>query len=299
MKIFDIHTHLVQYLCGFSSIGETRYYKEGKVICLNKKEVLMLPDNKESFTYDDLISFMDKNSIERSVLLQGYFYGLQNYYTYLASEKYPHRLIKACMYDPYCYGAKEIRKALIEDLKFKIVKFETSTGSGIMSIHPEFRIDDKVMIDTFDFIDKNNLLVYLDMGKCLSPSYQIEALASIIDKYPSTRFIICHLLACNENQEVELIKNLKLLNKKNVYFDLASVVHNVKSKKEVALKYVKDALNIVKKDKLMFGSDLPSCIKESTYEEQYSYFLDSKDISLKDKEDILFNNAEKFFKDFY
>src|SRR5699024_592412 len=97
----------------------------------------MIPERfGDSFTADDLISVMDKNDVEKAVLLQGQFFGFQNEYTAEAVNKYPHRLVGAGSYDPFCAKAETVKHRLFKELGFRAVKFEVGNGSGLMAYHP-------------------------------------------------------------------------------------------------------------------------------------------------------------------
>ena len=82
------------------------------------------------------LMFMDENEVEKAVLLQGNYIGFQNLYSYEAVRKYPDRFLSAASYDPYSRNKDAIVRHLFEELRIPIVKFEVSTGSGLMSSKP-------------------------------------------------------------------------------------------------------------------------------------------------------------------
>ncbi len=69
----------------------------------NGQTVRMIPKEfgGDQVTPEHLLQVMDKNGVEKAVLLQGNFYGYQNYYTHLAVKKYPDRFAGAGAYDPF------------------------------------------------------------------------------------------------------------------------------------------------------------------------------------------------------
>ena len=90
-RIIDSHAHLVQYIAGTGAGGELRSIGNGMAVYANGQTVRMIPKEfgGDQVTPEHLIQVMDKNGVEKAVLLQGNFYGYQNFYTHLAVKKYP------------------------------------------------------------------------------------------------------------------------------------------------------------------------------------------------------------------
>ena len=68
-------------------------------------------------------------------------------------------------YDPFCRNVDSIRKHLFEDLGIKIVKFEVSTGSGLMSYHPTIPLDGDVIEEMLSYAEMHNNTVVFDIGR--------------------------------------------------------------------------------------------------------------------------------------
>ena len=174
MKIIDSHAHIVQYIAGIGSGGELRSIGGGMARYANGQVVRMIPEQfqTDGVSPEQLLEIMDENGVEKSVLLQGNFYGFQNYYTWEAVKKYPNRFIGAASYDPYSFDRDGIRRFLFEELGFKIEKFEVSTGSGVMATHPDFLIDGELMEEAFSYGERMGHVMVIDIGKCGSKSWQ-------------------------------------------------------------------------------------------------------------------------------
>lgn len=86
MKIIDSHAHIVQYIAGIGSGGELRSIGGGMARYANGQVVRMIPEqfHTDGVSPEQLLEIMDENGVEKSVLLQGNFYGFQNYYTWEA-----------------------------------------------------------------------------------------------------------------------------------------------------------------------------------------------------------------------
>ncbi|WP_349669762.1 amidohydrolase family protein [Lacrimispora sp.] len=300
MKIIDSHAHVVQYIAGMGAGGELRSIGDGMARYANGQVVRMIPRqfHTDSVTPEQLLEIMDQNGVEKAILLQGNFYGYQNYYTYEAVKKYPHRFAGAASYDPYSKDRDGIRNYLFEELGFGIEKFEVSTGSGLMSIHPDFRIDSDLMDEAFSYANEKKHVLVIDIGKCGSDSWQIHALRREVLRYPTMKFVACHLLSPSNQDEARLEEALKLLRLPNLWFDLASVVHNCRADAQPyskALHYVELARDVVGTDKLMFGTDMPSALKEDEYGCYIEYINRSKRLTDREKVMIFYENANEVF----
>jgi predicted TIM-barrel fold metal-dependent hydrolase len=157
----------------------------------------MIPEclGEYDVTPEAVLKVMDEAGVSKAVMLQGNFLGPQNLYTYEAAKKYPDRLAAAATYDPFCRNVDSIRKHLFEDLGIKIVKFEVSTGSGLMSYHPTIPLDGDVIEEMLSYAEMHNNTVVFDIGRYPAECWQPEALARAIKRHPDTQFVVCHLLA--------------------------------------------------------------------------------------------------------
>lgn len=299
-KIIDSHAHLIQYIAGTGAGGELRSIGNGMAVYANGSVVRMIPEefHSDGFSPEQLLGVMDQHGVEKAVLLQGNFYGFQNYYTWQAVEKYPDRFAGAASYDPYSYDKEGIRKYLFEELGFSIEKFELSTGSGLMAVHPDFRIDGPVMDEAMAYADDHGHVVVIDIGKCGSPSWQVDELRKVVLRYPQTKFVVCHLLAPSAQDEVRLCRALESLCLPNLWFDLASVVHNCRMDEDPyakALYFVGLAKKMIGARKLLFGTDIPSALKEDRYERYISYLAESSEFTEEEKNGIFYDNAYEVF----
>lgn len=156
-RIIDSHAHLVQYIAGTGAGGELRSIGNGMAIYANGQIVRMIPEqfHGDSVSPEQILEVMDQNGVEKAVLLQGNFYGFQNYYTAEAVKKYPDRFVGAGSYDPFSRDRDGIRKYLFEELGFQIEKFEVSTGSGLMAVHPDLKMNGEVMEEACDYAQEH------------------------------------------------------------------------------------------------------------------------------------------------
>lgn len=301
MKIIDAHIHICQSLNGFGSRGELRCIGGGFVEYADGSSFQMFPEElgETSVTPEAVLALMDRDGVEKAVMLQGNFIGPQNLYTWEAMQKYPERFTGAACYDPFCRRYEEVRKHLFEDLGFRIVKFEVSDGSGLMSYHPEFALDGDMMEEQLSYAEEHGLTAVFDIGRRGGCCWQPEALARAIRRHSGMQFVICHLLAPQgRSYENEWREAIRMLNLENVVFDLASLTSNQKPEVypyPTAVWFIKEAMGILGSGRMMWGSDLPSNLCRDTYRHLFDYILLSPAFSEREKEDMMWRTAERVF----
>lgn len=300
MNIIDAHAHVVQCIAGTGSQGELRPCGGGRAMYATGQTFQILPP--EFGEYDAppeaLLRVMDAHGADKAVLLQGNYFGFQNLYTWEAMQKYPDRFTGAASYDPFSAQADRIKAHLFDELGFKIVKFEVSSGSGLMANHPPVPLDGEVMDREYRYAADRDLIFVIDIGKPRSDSWQVGALARSIARYPSLRFVVCHLLSPQLEDGELLRRSLAQLALPNVWFDLAALCLNSKPETYpylTARGYVKDAVNIVGADRLLWGSDMPSAMTRDSYRHFIDFIALHPELSEEDKEKILSDNAKALF----
>jgi predicted TIM-barrel fold metal-dependent hydrolase len=302
MKKIDVHFHLIENIHGLGAKGILRDLGNGTGQYENGEIVRLIPEEYGSkISPETFVSLMKQHDVEKAVALQGHYAGIQNLYTKEAMQNFPDKILGAAMYDPFYKKADEVREYLFEDLKFGIIKMEMSNTSGLMCNHPVIDLNGKMMNEVYKYAEEHGLIFYIDIGRPGNICYQVKALRKVIKKYPSMTFIVCHLTAPQHNQKKLLEKNLKLLNLPNCYFDIASLFNNVKDEYPFleTQSYIRVALDIAGNDKIMWGTDFPSAMKNTTYEQSYKYIEDSKLFTTKEKQMILYENARRVFSKFF
>lgn len=299
MKKIDVHTHLIGNICGIGSEGELMPIGQGKAMYASGKVIQLIPSSygDKSLTPEVLVSVLKENDVEFSVCLQGNYAGFQNLYTYEASLKYPKILIPAGTFDPFFRNKNLIIQHLFEDLGIKVLKMEVSNGSGLMANHPTVDLNGAVMNEVYQLARKYHLICFIDIGRPGNNCYQVEALSKAIQNYPDLTFILCHLTAPQHEQMDILERNLQLLNCTNVYFDIASLPNNTKQPYPFleAQTYIRKAIDVMGKEKILWGSDFPAAMNYCSYEESYRYIEDSSLFTREEKEHILYKNAKTLF----
>ena len=300
MKIIDSHVHLVQCIAGTESNGEMRSCGGGRGICADGAIYELIPAewNTDTVTPERVLQVMEEHEVERAVLLQGGFLGFQNIYSWEAQQRYPDRFLAAGAYDPYSRNRDRVVKHLFEDLALHVVKFEVSTGSGLMANHPVFPLDGEMMERELTFAQEHGLVFVIDIGKLGSPSSQIAALRRAILRHPGMKFVVCHLLAPKQSELAEMAAGLEALHLPNVWFDLASLQHNVRpdiAPYPVTRTFIHKAVEIVGAERLLFGTDLPSNLCNYTYADMVNTVAADDALATEQRQRILYDNALDVF----
>ena len=190
MNIIDSHIHICRCINGFGNSGEMQAIGGGYASYADGTIFQMIPEclGEYDVTPEAVLKVMDEAGVSKAVMLQGNFLGPQNLYTYEAAKKYPDRLAAAATYDPFCRNVDSIRKHLFEDLGIKIVKFEVSTGSGLMSYHPTIALDGDVIEEMLSYAEMHNNTVVFDIGR-YPASTRKPSLAQLRDTL--TRSLLC------------------------------------------------------------------------------------------------------------
>lgn len=300
MKLIDAHTHVFEQLCGFGWRGELRPIGGGKARWANGDEIEMIPPGlgDRSFTAETLAALLRENHVERAVLLQGSFYGFQNEYTLESAWKFPDLFVPAATCDPFCKGASALLHRFLYEKKVSIIKFETSSGGGLMSYHNDFKIDGNEFEQLFAMVAEAGATLVLDIGSPGMASFQPKAVANVARRYPQMKILICHLLAPTLSDHESLEEGLRLLKSPNIWFDLAAVPWNVAPETypyPTGQEYVRLASQIAGTDKLVWGTDVPSPLTRDSYENLWRYLYEGNIFSDQEFENITYKNAKDVY----
>lgn len=295
MKIIDAHTHVFETLKGFGCKGELRAIGRGEARWANGEIIKMLPKElgDKECSGERVREFLLTKGVERAVLLQGSFYGFQNEYVYEMISKYPDFYLGAGTFDPFCKNADEIYERLTTVLGFRVIKFETSSGGGLMSYHKDFSV-----YDTFKKIaqkmDQARQTLVIDIGSPGMASFQTEDVKKLALAYPGLKIVVCHLLAPTLKDEAELEQALKLLALDNIWMDLAAIPWNVYPETypyRTGVKYIELAKKYIGTDKIIWGSDLPSPLTRESYENLYTYIIEAGIFTEEELEKVFYKNC--------
>lgn len=272
MEFIDAHAHIYERLTGFGARGEARAIGGGMVEwATGKKERLLKAEHGEyGFSYDMLASLMKEGGIRHAVLLQGSNYGFQNSYTAEAVRRYPDTFTGAGTFDPYAKNADQIFDNLVNNLGFKILKFEMSDGYGLVGYHPDLKPDDKVFEPYLTAAEDMDITVVIDTGEFENKSCSVDSIVKVAQRHKQLNMVLAHTFfprkdGKNDNR-LEFVKRLK---GEHIFFDVAGYL--LPNSTPEILSYFKKVIHMVGSDHVAWGTDCPSTFMAYSYQELVDY----------------------------
>lgn len=197
-----------------------------------------------------------------------------------------------------------MRSARLASPTQNILKLELSCDWGWMGLYPDFRIDEPAAADLWGVVAERGLAVILDFGPPGNPGYQVDAFDAITSRFPNTRFLVEHLgyptaeSAEDATAQAQRRQLLELGHKPNVWFGLSAVpvllAEPYPCPRTAAL--LREAVELLGADKLLWGSDLPVTLGLHTYRQLADTVrCEASFLSEVDKEKILRRNALAVF----
>lgn len=300
IRKIDAHLHLAQVVAGYCRRGELRAVGGGKARWGNGEVFQLFPPEfgDVNFTAERALEMMKENQVEKAVLMQGSMYGFQNQYYIQVMEQYPDWFCASCTVDPFMTNHLETLKLYLEKHRFRVVKFEVSSGGGLMGCHDPFDLAGERMMEMFRLIESCQGAAALDVGDISMPSHQPEALAKIAGECPGMKLVVCHLLAPVRTRQKEWEESLKLLNQENVWFDIAALPKVMEPDSypyPETVEYLARAKELLGAEKLLWGSDAPYAAVGDSYGHLCDYLEKSNLFTEEELEKIYYHNSQKVY----
>jgi predicted TIM-barrel fold metal-dependent hydrolase len=296
--IVDIHIHIFNRIEGRNCDGPTSTLPFGKVQTGTGAMQFMPPYSRETtFPVDVIIAMMDYAGICKVVLLQNPLIGTVNEVVAAAIAKYPDRFIGTIQVDPMDPKAVETIQQYSANPRHNILKFEMSDGWGWCGIHKNLKLDDDCFKPIWEIALERNLQIILDGGRPNNAGYQVEAFDRVTSSYPELTFILEHLGSMNkENLHLKnrWLEMIKLGKKKNVYLGISAIGAGLREDFPCfqALDLLKEGIEMVGVEKILWGSDIPGTLKFFTYRQMADMILTySSFLSEEEKDLIMGGNA--------
>lgn len=305
--IIDAHAHVYPEVRGRTKGGETRSVGYGKMSVGGIPGGRVLPPHaiETKFTPEMLIEYMDWGGVDRTMLLQGPFYGECNRYASEAIKRYPDRFFGSAFLDPWSPGWRSQFEEAVEELGFRAVKLELSEATGLVGLHPDLCLDDPEVAWLWVELERQDFTLTLDLGAVGAPSYQTRAVRGIIERHPDLRIVIAHL--CQPNPSVEQDagrlalwkEQVSLAQTPNVWMDTAALPAYLDAEGypyPSARHYLRMAVDLVGPDKIMWGTDVPGLLTVATYKQLVAAgWAHSDFLSHEDQAKIMGGNAFRVY----
>jgi predicted TIM-barrel fold metal-dependent hydrolase len=302
--IIDAHAHIFSAINGQNRYGATASGSRGMVSTgLGLKQMLPPYLKDSSFPVETLIGLMDKNGVDRAILLQNPTFGIINDEIMEAIGKYPDRFIGTVQIDPMnSSGAMELM-GRYSNVNQKILKLEMSDTWGWTGIYPGLQFDSPPVIKIIESAYVKGFNVIVDPGPVGNEGYQVEVIEKFANRFPQMIFLIEHLgYLCKEdlgNQALleRRLQCIKLAHLENVFlgFSATGILLDDEYPCPRSLSLLKEAVNLVGSDKILWGSDIPTTLKMYTYRQMIDVIKKASFLSEDDKKLILGGNALRIF----
>lgn len=288
-KIIDAHSHLWLRQDTSWNGMPVRTLKNGRSFFLTE-EVQMVPP----FMIDGVnsaevfLSNMNYAQVGGAVVVQEFIDGIQNDYLAKVKSDYPERFFVFGMCDYFKPGFYDTAASLI-DSGFKGIAIP---GHRLILSDGRVNLNSPEMMKMFHLMEDKGVILSL----CLAENnLQNGEIKEVIEECPRLKIAIGHFgmvtapgwenqikLALNDNVMIESGGITWLFNKEFYPFD-------------GAVRAIREAIDMVGADKLMWGSDYPRTITAITYKMSYDFILKTNDLTDREKRLFLGENAEKFY----
>lgn len=288
-KIIDAHSHLWLRQDTSWNGMPVRTLKNGRSFFLTE-EVQMVPP----FMIDGVnsaevfLSNMNYAQVGVAVVVQEFIDGIQNDYLAKVKSDYPERFFVFGMCDYFKPGFYDTAASLI-DSGFKGIAIP---GHRLILSDGRVNLNSPEMMKMFHLMEDKGVILSL----CLAENnLQNGEIKEVIEECPRLKIAIGHFgmvtapgwedqikLALNDNVMIESGGITWLFNKEFYPFN-------------GAVRAIREAIDMVGADKLMWGSDYPRTITAITYKMSYDFILKTNDLTDREKRLFLGENAEKFY----
>lgn len=288
-KIIDAHSHLWLRQDTSWNGMPVRTLKNGRSFFLTE-EVQMVPP----FMIDGVnsaevfLSNMNYAQVGGAVVVQEFIDGIQNDYLAKVKSDYPERFFVFGMCDYFKPGFYDTAASLI-DSGFKGIAIP---GHRLILSDGRVNLNSPEMMKMFHLMEDKGIVLSL----CLAENnLQNGEIKEVIEECPRLKIAIGHFgmvtapgwedqikLALNDNVMIESGGITWLFNKEFYPFN-------------GAVRAIREAIDMVGADKLMWGSDYPRTITAITYKMSYDFILKTNDLTDREKRLFLGENAEKFY----
>lgn len=289
MKIIDAHSHLWLRQDTSWNGMPIRTLKNGRSFFL-KEEVQMIPP----FMIDGVnsaeifLSNMDYARVGGAVVVQEFIDGLQNDYLEEVKNKFPERFFVFGMCDYFNDGfLKEARK-----LKNRGFKGIAIPGHRLLLDNRRVPLNSPEMMEMFRFMEAENMILSL----CLAETnVQLGEIKEVIEEFPDLKISIGHfgmVTTPGWKDQIRLALN------KNVMIESGGITWLFNSEFypfNGAVKAIKEAIDMVGVEKLMWGSDYPRTITAITYKMSYDFICKTVELTDTEKRMFLGENAAGFY----
>ena len=289
MNIIDAHSHL--WLRQDTTWNGLRIspLPNGRSMFLGEERQMLPPFMIDGVNSAEVfLSNMNYAQVGAAVVVQEFIDGIQNDYLMEVAQKYPDRFFVCGMCDYFHPGFYEQAVSLIAQ-GFKGIAIP---GHRLLTDEGRVMLNSAEMMRMFRYMEQHHVILSVTLA---DGDLQVDEMEEVISECPQLRIAIGHfgmptvegwreqlLLARHEHVMLESGGITWLYNEE--FYPYPS-----------AIKVIREAIDTVGADKLMWGSDYPRTITAITYRMSYDFVLKTEVLSDEEKRLFLGENARRFY----
>ena len=289
MNIIDAHSHL--WLRQDTTWNGLRIspMPNGRSMFLGEERQMLPPFMIDGVNSAEVfLSNMNYAQVGAAVVVQEFIDGIQNDYLMEVAQKYPDRFFVCGMCDYFHSGFYEQAVSLIAQ-GFKGIAIP---GHRLLTDEGRVMLNSAEMMRMYRYMEQHHVILSVTLA---DGDLQVDEMEEVISECPQLRIAIGHfgmptvegwreqlLLARHEHVMLESGGITWLYNEE--FYPYPS-----------AIRVIREAIDTVGADKLMWGSDYPHTITAITYRMSYDFVLKTKELSDQEKRLFLGENARRFY----
>lgn len=287
--IIDAHSHLWLKQDAVWNGMKVKTLENGRSFFLTEERQMVPPfmiDGKNSA--EVFLSNMDYAQVGGAVVVQELIDGLQNDYLETVMRKYPERFFVCGMCDYFAGHILEQANAL-KDRGFKGIAVP---GHRLLTDSQRIALNSDEMMAMFHMMENNGMVLSL----CLAEGdTQLGEINEVIAECPDLKIAIGHfgmVTVPGWKEQIMLARHPQvMIESGGITWLFNSEFYPFNG----AVKAIREAIDMVGAEKLMWGSDYPRTITAITYRMSYDFVCKSTLLDEREKRLFLGENAKAFY----
>lgn len=289
IKIIDAHSHLWLKQETVVNGKPITPLSNGRSMFMGEERQMLPPfmiDGRNSA--EVFLSNMNYAQVSAAVVTQEFIDGLQNDYLEQVSARFPNRF--------FVFGMCEFRKSGFLNQAVDLIHrgFKGIKIPAARLFLPEGRVmlTSPEMMAMFHLMEENNIILGIELAE---GDTQVGEMEKIIAECPQLKVVIGHFGMVTAHGWMEQIK---LAHHEHVFIESGGITWLFNREFypfPSAIKAIREAMDEVGIDKLMWGSDYPRTITAITYRMSYDFVTKSMELNYDEKRKFLSTNAKRLF----
>lgn len=289
IKIVDAHAHLWLHQNTIVDGMAVKALPNGRAMFMGEERQMLPPfiiDGRN--TAEIFLSNMNYARVSAAVITQEFIDGLQNDYLQQVIKRYPERFFVFGMPEWRKPGFLEETQKLL-DAGFKGIKLP---AARLIDHAGRIRMDTTEMMRTFHLMERRGAILGIELAEGTA---QIPEMETIINECPHLTIVIGHFGMVSRSGWQQQIR---LALHPNVYIESGGITWLFNDEFypfPSAVRDIRDAIDMVGVERLMWGSDYPRTITAITYKMSFDFVLKSQLLNIEEKQAFLSANATRVF----